>query len=120
MSGRSSYGIALRFEADGSQVMTFGDRSAYVDLAHALRAAPVHMRMTGDPSEDQALLVQETDAEGLEISPSGNELRFIGALDVAATNFEKFGQRTDWDHLHIEHYPGLFYLRSSSWPLIAR
>jgi hypothetical protein len=78
-----------------------------------------------DPYERwlESIAVQPELLPQVMIAKVGNQLVLRGgrkSLDVLAENLESFAQSTceENSHTHIEHFPGHYYLREGSVPLV--
>jgi hypothetical protein len=122
--------LAVRYAADGS-VEVAGSRQALKALAALLRLAESTTvsvaipQRSPDPYQSwlDSIVVQLETEPQMIIAIRGNQLIFRGgqrALNVLADNVEHLAGSEDEDgaHTHIEYFPGHFYLREGSIPLV--
>ncbi len=63
---------------------------------------------------DDVLIEVDRDSSQLLISGS------VGKMDILADNVAEMSEAALAEHLHIEHFPGHFYLNADSAPLVLR
>jgi hypothetical protein len=116
--------------ADG-QLSFVGARDALIEFGSQLNtrvAITIEFAQVPlvSPYLSQASLVHvcvETEP-GVSVTPDGDAVRVCGHPDAIAMlshNIETFGRRPDFgDHIHEEYFPGHFYLRPESTPLVVQ
>lgn len=105
-----------------------GTRSELLALARSLRNDRGRHDLHGDPAPFpysrslSEIEVREISGGAVNISWDGSSLKIRGgrsALDLLADNIGSFAsEAADSDHLHIEYFPGHFYLSPESESLV--
>ena len=128
---RSSLSVSAHRHPEGT-VQLAGSRAALRQLATLVRAEkPVTADLSVSPDQSSSvgwlgsLLIEPNDDDSLLVRTEGNAVIFAGnqgSRDLLAQNIEAVADdpHDPLNHLHIEYFPGHFYIRKGSTPLIVK